>query len=384
MMLRHFRLRLLTTMRSPSLLLPFLLLAGCDGVPTGPEDPGLPHGYTVVPIGTPSTDQIPGNAFVMPVAINNRGQLGLDNSYYGKFVALWSDGEFTVYPSALGARGSGMNDAGRLVGCTGTNQHTREESRPFVAEGGRLWYLAGTGLERGCAADINDAGTIVGTAHLPEGVRAFILSHGRVTFVEVPGDTASEAAAVNSSGHVAINSSRTRVDRMYVSQMKRAALWRNGELVDLGYLDWTAAGPGQVADVSEFLHTAHDLNDRDEVVGNAWGLVCTPDRNSCFSRSRAFLWRNGKMIDLGKERDSHSSSALAINRWGHVLVAVYTPQGTDPHLWSDGRLLDLNEAIAESGWKLLGATGLNDDGQVVGWGENTATGERGVVRLDPA
>lgn len=363
--------------RTAVLLAACLLAAACEGDPTGPGAEA-PRRYTVVRIDLPAGAV---SAGMSPMAMNEAGQVLLGASYLGREFALWSGGSATIFPAPYVAIATGLNDAGQVVGCTG-NVFGEGEQRPLLGEAGRLWYLVGAGLERACARDISNEGIVVGEARQGQGSRAFVLQGGRLTFVSVPGDTAAQGVAVNGRGHVAVNGSRTQVDGLAVSSASRAYLWRGGELVPLGYLEYDAAGPGQVADVSRFSHTAVDLNDRDEVVGSSWGMVCTADLYACHSRSRAFLWRNGKMTDLGWEHDAHNSRAVAINRWGHVLVQVSVGFTPATFLWSDGRLLDLNAAIAETGWTLVNAVDLNDAGQVLGIARrDDATA---VVRLDPA
>ena len=137
---------------------------------------------------------------------------------------------------------------------------------------------------------------MVGEAGPARRSRAFVLAGGRVTFVDVPGDTTSSAVAVNAGGHVAINSLRPvrAATPNMPSTGGQASLWRHGRLEPLGSLDWPAAGPGQVAEAGSFIHSATDLNDRDEVVGTSIAPVCTPDGSSCSTRWRAFLWRAGR------------------------------------------------------------------------------------------
>ncbi|HEX7243636.1 MAG TPA: hypothetical protein VF263_25340, partial [Longimicrobiaceae bacterium] len=53
-------------------------------------------------------------------------------------------------------------------------------------------------------------------------------------------------------------------------------------------------------------------------------------------------------------------------------------------LWHEGRVLNLNEAVAGTGWRLTGVHDLNDAGQMVALAQNTATGAFAPVRLDPA
>lgn len=362
-----------------------LLAASCDGGPTGPGDGGgrdVPRRYTVLPVEVPAGTPSPG---VGPAAINGSGQVLLGTFYMGRTFTLWSGGAATTFTAPHLAFATGVNDAGQLVGCTG-NAFGEGEQRPLLGEAGRLWYLAGTGLERGCARDINNDGVVVGEAGPERRSRAFVLAGGRVTFVDVPGDTTSSAVAVNGSGHAAINSLRTlRAPTPNVpSGVGQASLWRDGRLVPLGSLDWPAAGPGQVADPARFIHSATDLNDRDEVVGTSIAPVCTPDGVSCSTRWRAFLWRAGKMTDLGSGRPGDNSSAVAINRWGHVLVQVRAGSNVQSFLWHEGRLLDLGEAVAGTGWRITAVHDLNDAGQVLATAQNTASGRDAAVRLDPA
>jgi|GEM_PF-5326795 len=363
-----------------------LLAAACDGGPTAPRetDPGLPQRYTVVPFTPPPGT---GDWRARAVAINNRGQVLLDEPFSGRFLALWSgEGTTTLFPPPWEAQAHGLSDAGRIVGCTSAfGAWVAPEQRPIIGEGGRVWYLAGRGLERACAHDVNDAGTVVGMTVLGGRQRAFVLSQAQVTFVDVPGDTAAEAIEVNERGRVLLSSWRWAPEIGLTSRVIRGSLWRDGVLTELGRLEWAAAGPGQVADVTRFSNVPGDLNERDEVVGTSSGMVCTPDGRTCSGRSRAFLWRSGKMLDLGRTHEAKSSSAVAINRWGHVLLRLHEPGGAyTPLLWNEGTVLDLNEAIAATGWKLENVTDLNDRGQVTGSARRGGTGDVVAVRLDPA
>jgi hypothetical protein len=90
------------------------------------------------------------------------------------------------------------------------------------------------------------------------------------------------------------------------------------------------------------------------------------------------------MTDLGSGRPGDNSSAVAINRWGHVLVQVQAGSTMQSFLWHDGRLLDLSEAVVGTGWRITAVHDLNDAGQVLATAENTASGRAAAVRLDPA
>jgi probable HAF family extracellular repeat protein len=101
---------------------------------------------------------------------------------------------------------------------------------------------------------------------------------------------------------------------------------------------------------------ARAINNHGQVVGMA---------STASGRSRAFLWQNGVMTDLGSLREQGSSDAVDINDRGQV---VGWSDGY-PFLWQNGVMTDLNGLIpAGSGWLLQGAHAINRHGQIVGWG----------------
>jgi hypothetical protein len=80
----------------------------------------------------------------------------------GRTFTLWSTGGATTFTAPHLAFATGVNDAGQVWGAR--QRVRRGEQRRCWGRAGRLWYLAGTGLERGCARDINDDGVVVGEA----------------------------------------------------------------------------------------------------------------------------------------------------------------------------------------------------------------------------
>jgi probable HAF family extracellular repeat protein len=119
------------------------------------------------------------------------------------------------------------------------------------------------------------------------------------------------------------------------------------------------------------------INDAGQVVGYA---------NTADSFSRAFLYENGRMSDLGTLGGTYSR-ALALNGAGDVVGYSETIPGTSElhaFLDSGGRMTDLNRLLsAGTGWTLESATGINDQGQVAGYGRNPTDYRRHGFLLTP-
>ena len=98
------------------------------------------------------------------------------------------------------------------------------------------------------------------------------------------------------------------------------------------------------------------------------------------------LWSAGAMaadrftvIDLGTLGGTHSYG-LAINNRGQVTGYSSLPGDAETHafLYSNGVMTDIHPA----GWRWSIATGLNEQGQIVEYGENPQ-GDVRAFRLDP-
>jgi probable HAF family extracellular repeat protein len=148
----------------------------------------------------------------------------------------------------------------------------------------------------------------------------------------------SAATAINERGHIAGFSG------------SRAVLWRGDEMIPLGGLrgsSWSCA---------------LDLNDRDEVVG--YSVIPVSQGEEPENVVHAFLWRNGRMRDLGALPGGDHSFATGINNAGDIVGRSGNQPG--PYymhavLWHAGRILDL-----EPGPVLSYAEDITDDGWIVG------------------
>ncbi|MGB8440046.1 MAG: hypothetical protein WCE26_11695 [Candidatus Acidiferrales bacterium] len=160
----------------------------------------------------------------------------------------------------------------------------------------------------------------------------------------------------------------------------RAVLWRNGKIIDLGTLSEGGYESG-----------AESVNSRGQVVGWAVNTIYDPLSMVYWStlynyyapitpyQTRAFLWQNGVMKDLGTLGTGTDSFGMAINEAGQVIGISYidstpNPQMTtacsfgpalptqDPFLWQNGKMTDLGNfggACSSPSW-------INNYGQVAG------------------
>ena len=159
------------------------------------------------------------------------------------------------------------------------------------------------------------------------------------------GGSYSQAFGINSSGEV-VGSSRSQ---LYGASY--AFLYSNGAMTDLGTL-------------GGYSSEALAINASGQVVGDS--QLPAPGYGQ-----HAFLYGNGVMTDLGSF--GGDSSAVGINASGEIVGWADTAgdASEDAFLYANGGMIDLNSLIApNSGWTLLGATAINDNGWIVGVGYN--------------
>jgi probable HAF family extracellular repeat protein len=239
-------------------------------------------------------------------------------------------------------------------------------------------------------SDINDQLTVVGTLQAPQDLRfthAFKWSDNHLEILDSLGGRYSSASAVNAGGDV--------VGSAQISGgQKHAVLWHTKQPRDLGLL---AQG-----DYS----SARDINDKGDIIGEAnlvpngkpqaflWqagkmqqlpnlpgGTICSAQAinnsdviiGSCDLASgtaHGVIWRNGSIEDIGTlGGEDAPSTPLDINALGQVVGCSNDDDKLRAFLWEKGKMVNLNKLIApNSGWTLLVASRINDNGQIVGRG----------------
>ena len=319
------------------------------------------------------------------VAINERGQIvGSSEDESGEPIShafLWQNGETTDLGS-LGGKDSvaaAINDGGQIVGTSATR--ARDELggwifHGFVWQNGTMTDLGTLGGPGSAAYAINDRGQVAGVSHTEAredhaflwqdrkmrdlgtlrrhylfggqhvsvtgineqgevagssrsgtgGIHAVVWQQGKMIDLGTLGGRNSFATAVNARGQVVGDSStgtgRTGAD------VGHAFVWENGSMTDLGALGFGTDILGQVVGVGDNLQAtrASAINERGDVVG--WSTTRT-------GKTHAFVWQNGRMIDLGTLKGDGESGAVALNEHGQI-VGWSRAESGEPHpvLWT--------------------------------------------------
>jgi probable HAF family extracellular repeat protein len=147
---------------------------------------------------------------------------------------------------------------------------------------------------------------------------AFSWQDGVLTDIgALPGENSSASGPINERGWSVGESQNGVIDPLLGTPEIRATLWKDGRIVDLGTLGGNES-------------LASDLNNEGIVVGAAANTI--PDPVSLFgmgTQTRAFLWQNGVMQDLGT-LGGPDAAAIAVNERGQVVGYSYTNATRNP------------------------------------------------------
>jgi probable HAF family extracellular repeat protein len=250
---------------------------------------------------------------------------------------------------------------------------SRAGIRAFLYENGKLVDLGALPGDKDSSAEaVNAKGEVVGWSQKGG---AFLFRNGKMTSIGGLGNEAGSVTGINDRGDVVGFSDvgpREARDRNFM----RAFLYREGKVRDLGAFDGRRSW-------------AHGINDRGQVVGASTvagdtKIVKLPPIKYAqrgiisdfkwFSSDhmRAFLYTDGKMIDLGALPHGQQSCANAINRSGDA--AGWSRDGKGIHhavLFANCKVIDLGTL----GGRESEAYGINNKKQIVGWAD-TADGWR--------
>jgi probable HAF family extracellular repeat protein len=256
---------------------------------------------------------------------------------------LWTDGVMTdlgTLPTGSSSKAFGLNNNGQVVGYAmdgsaagGATNHA------FLWENGVMTDLF-PAPQWSTANAINDAGQVVGAYNLN---RPYVWQNGVLTDLGGFGGSNSFGYAqdINNAGQV-VGSSFVNNGSEGISQ--HAFLWEDGVMTDLGAL------PGLPDS------RAHAINIHGQVVGFSSSF----DPETTDEIYASFLYSEGAMIDLGVP-----GAAEDINDHGQIVGWT----GSGAYIYEDGVATNLNTLIPPgTGFNLRAATGINNAGQIVGYG----------------
>lgn len=210
------------------------------------------------------TDLDPRGPYSSGNGINNAGQV--TGIYYvtasGPIRAfVYGDGELHnlgALPGSCCTVGDGINDAGEVTGSSRFPDQTGSNDHAFLYSSGEMVDLSDS-LGSCCSigVSINTAGQVTGNLVTRTASRAFVYSHGHVTFLGDLGRNSSESADINDAGQV-VGASQLPDGTLH------AVLYSDGGIVDLNSL--VNLDPARHIT----LYYGAGINDKGQIVVNAY------------------------------------------------------------------------------------------------------------------
>ena len=293
--------------------------------------------------------------------MNNNGQVvGLIKDGIVNYPFIWDESSgLTIIDLPFEASSADINDQGTVVGSAIIkNSPTDYSYSPYkyTSDGGS--FFLGFSSQTASAASINSIGNIAGYY---ESYGAFLwTSTGEIHFLDV-GPGKSWAYGINNEDQI-VGYYEKDISGMY-KYMAFLLRGLGGDVIDLGTLG---------VDTNSL---AKAINDYSFVVGYAEN-----DSNEY----HAFLWIIGKMYDLGTLGGTYSE-ARDINNNNIVVGYSYDPDGhKHAFVWdSKHKMIDLNDLMPEGTQiDLFCASAINQHNEVAGFGVRNGTYHAFIMKLD--
>jgi uncharacterized membrane protein len=197
---------------------------------------------------------------------------------------------------------------------------------------------------------------------------------GTLSWLTIPGGfSASVAYSITDDGWIAgAIGRRSRADSSHEDEW-RAVVWRNGQPIELPALREACAS------------VAFALNGQGRAAGACWGRAAEaswgvprpwPDTN----KPKVCVWEKDRLADLEELKDA-PGLAWAMNRHGWVVGWYEKEKKQRAFVWTGQKVLDHRTLLTGgSTVELSVATGINDDGWIVGLMRTGEKDEAGRIR----
>ena len=314
-----------------------------------------------------------------------------------------------VLPNDQTSVAMAINNAGAVVG---SSFDVNGNSHAFILQNQTLAALPSLGGSTSEANGISSDGRVAGSSALSTGLtHACFWMSGQPTDVDLSNPTrVSQGSSINASGI-------TTGYYLNAASQPQGFTFSGSSLVPINYPAATQTSVNAINNEGLVAGSFTGTNSVNAFVFNGLTYQVLPNASggaegqanaineagdvagwvtNGSDQEQAALWRNGALILLG-DFGGNYGEATALNNYGQVVgasnipassyVPGYTPNGqtggytsagtlapivtelSHAFLWQNGTLIDLNTLLpANSGWILQRATGINDSGQIVGYG----------------
>jgi probable HAF family extracellular repeat protein len=353
-------------MKSSSLSTRFAVLALCGAAAAA--TPAWASSYSLVSFS--NLGLMEGKSDFTVGGVNDAGQVVGTSDADGqgtRRAVLWQSGSFTLLDAPYPGNASGataINAGGQVVGSSVT---------PSGPQHAVSWGPNGTATDLGVmpgypysnATAINNAGQVVGDSHVgiySPSFRATYWNGNATVSLGTLGGVASHATGINNASQDGNGPAISGYSLLADNTTTHATVWQNGVLKDLGTLGGTTS-------------YAYGVNDAGWTVGEAF-ISGDQGDHAALWRDGQVVDLGASLVG------SIYSAANAVNNKGLVGgTSMLSNYQNHALIWdtADGTVLDLNSFLdpsqVEAGMELLSVGSLSDNGWVAGLGSNVNTGE---------